>query len=156
MAGWRVGFCAGNVKIVKALSRIKNFVDYGVYGPIQHAAAWALDNGDQLVVDICQQYDRRRSALVQALNHGGWEVNKPRGTMFVWAPIPERFRYLGSVAFASKFLKEADIAVAPGAGFVAPGVGMDGGADEYVRFALIEADRYNDVETRVRNFLSQG
>lgn len=156
MAGWRVGFCTGNAQIVKALRGIKNFVDYGVLGPIQHAAAWALDNGDQLAATICAEYDARRAALTLALNRGGWEVKNPRGTMFIWARIPKPYRTLGSLTFASKFLKEADIAVSPGAGFVAPGMAIDGGADEHVRFSLIEAHRYDDVETRVQSFLSKG
>jgi len=153
MAGWRVGFSAGNAKLVKALSGIKNFVDYGMMAAIQHAAAWALDNGDQLASDICAKYDVRRWALVGCMNEAGWPVEKPAGTMFIWAPIPKRFAHLGSVKFASKLLKEADIAVAPGAGFVFPELDL-GEADQHVRLALIESNRYGDVQDRLTRFLA--
>ncbi len=131
MPGWRVGFAAGNPRLIEALARIKSYVDYGIFTPIQVAAAAAL-NGDQSCVnDIRILYRRRRDILVDGLNALGWPVTKPLGTMFVWAPVPPAFAALGSVEFSKLLLREAKVAVAPGLGFGTYG-------DDHVRFALVE------------------
>lgn len=137
MAGWRVGFCLGNKEMVHALTRIKSYLDYGIFQPIQIAATVAL-NGDQTCVEeYCKVYQQRRDVLIDGLNRIGWEVPLPRATMFAWARIPEPFRKMGSVEFSKLLLREAQVAVSPGLGF-----GQNG--DEYVRFALIE----NEQRTR--------
>ena len=137
MAGWRVGFCVGNPEIVAALTRIKSYLDYGVFQPIQIAATIAL-NGDQACVgQIVSVYKSRRDVLVDGLNRIGWPVEKPKGTMFVWARIPEVFRRMGSVEFSKYLIEEAKVAVSPGLGFGEYG-------DEYVRFALVE----NEMRTK--------
>ncbi len=134
MAGWRVGFMAGNRDLVGALTRIKSYLDYGMFQPIQIAAIHALNSRDDCVKDIRAMYKSRRDALVDGLVKLGWDVKKPKATMFVWARIPEKFRGLGSVKFAIKMLDEAKTAVSPGAGF---GEGGEG----FVRFALIENEQ---------------
>ncbi len=131
MAGWRVGFCVGNPQMVHALVRIKSYLDYGMFTPIQVAAIIALETPDETVRDIAAVYERRRDKLVDGLNRAGWPVERPRATMFVWAEIPEPFRHLGSLEFAKLLLKEAKVAVSPGIGF-----GQYG--DGHVRFALVE------------------
>ncbi|MEX1012003.1 MAG: aminotransferase class I/II-fold pyridoxal phosphate-dependent enzyme [Balneolaceae bacterium] len=131
MPGWRVGFCTGNSQIVKGLSRLKSYFDYGIFQPVQIAAIQALREPDTIVEEICQLYKGRRDVLVEGLNRVGWSVDKPKATMFVWARIPEPYRSAGSLEFSKKLLKEAKVAVSPGIGFGA-------GGDEYVRFALIE------------------
>jgi len=131
MPGWRVGFMVGNPTLVHALARIKSYLDYGIYTPIQVAAITALEDDQQCVADIRDMYRSRRDVLCDGLNTAGWEVEKPKGTMFVWARIPEQFRHLGSLEFSKKLLLDAKVAVSPGVGF-----GKHG--DEYVRFALIE------------------
>ena len=137
MPGWRVGFCLGNRRLVHALGRIKSYMDYGMYQPIQIAGAVALQGSDECVHDICAVYRDRRDKLVEGLNRIGWEVDAPKATMFVWARIPEPFRSMGSVDFSKLLLSEAHVAVSPGLGFGNYG-------DEYVRFALIE----NEHRTR--------
>jgi len=137
MAGWRVGFCVGNAEVVGALTRLKSYLDYGIYQPIQIAAIIAL-NGDQTCVsDIVNIYRKRRDVLVDGLNRVGWAIDKPRGTMFVWAKIPEAFRSMGSVEFSKYLIEAGKVAVSPGLGFGEYG-------DEYVRFALVE----NEMRTR--------
>jgi alanine-synthesizing transaminase len=137
MAGWRVGFAAGNQTLLNALARVKSYLDYGAFTPIQVAATAAL-NGDQTcVATIRNEYKERRDVLVDGLCQLGWMVEKPSATMFVWAPIPPQYRHLGSLAFANLLLEQADVAVAPGIGFGELG-------DRYVRFALIE----NEQRTR--------
>ncbi len=134
MAGWRVGFMAGNRELVGALTRIKSYLDYGMFQPIQIAAIHALNSRDDCVKDIRAMYKSRRDALVDGLVKLGWDVKKPKATMFVWAKIPEKFSGPGSVKFAIKMLDEAKTAVSPGAGF---GEGGEG----FVRFALIENEQ---------------
>lgn len=134
MPGWRVAFCAGNVDILRALTRLKSYLDYGIFQPIQIAAAVALREGDQVVKEIAQVYRKRRDALCGGLRKAGWEIPPPRATMFVWASIPERFRASGSMAFAKLLLDEADVAVSPGIGFGPSG-------DHAVRFALVENEQ---------------
>ncbi|GAB6068536.1 alanine transaminase [Methylothermus subterraneus] len=137
MPGWRVGFMCGNRELVAALGRIKSYLDYGMFTPIQIAAITALEGPQDCVAQIRETYRRRRDVLCDGLNHLGWHVAKPKATMFVWAPIPEPYRALGSLEFSKKLLLEAKVAVSPGIGFGQYGEG-------YVRFGLIE----NEHRTR--------
>jgi len=148
MPGWRVGFMVGNPTLVNALSRLKSYLDYGLYTPVQVAAITALEGDQQCVADIREMYRRRRNVLCDGLNSVGWPVEKPRGTMFVWAPIPEQFEYMGSLEFAKKVLLEAKVAVSPGVGF-----GQYG--DKFVRFALIENEHRTRQATRGLRALMQ-
>ena len=131
MPGWRVGFCVGNKEIVHALARIKSYLDYGIFQPIQIAAIAALDGPQDCVEEICSMYQKRRDSLLDGLDRAGWHIPRPKGTMFVWAEIPEPAKKMGSVEFAKYLLQEAQVAVSPGIGF-----GQYG--DDHVRFALIE------------------
>lgn len=142
MPGWRVGFCCGNSALVGALARMKSYLDYGMFTPVQVAAIAALEGDQGCVRDINRIYRSRRDILCAGLNAAGWPVEPPRATMFVWAQIPEAFRAMGSVEFSKKLLHEAKVAVSPGIGFGEYGEG-------YVRFGLIE----NEHRTRqaIRN-----
>ena len=131
MPGWRVGFMCGNEALVAALARIKSYLDYGMFTPIQIAAIAALDGPQDCVREICSMYEERRDALCDGLNQIGWNVEKPKATMFVWAQIPPAYRDMGSLEFSKKMLSDAKVAVSPGIGF-----GQYG--DDYVRFGLIE------------------
>ncbi|NTV32777.1 MAG: aminotransferase class I/II-fold pyridoxal phosphate-dependent enzyme [Deltaproteobacteria bacterium] len=131
MPGWRVGFCVGNPQLVAALRRIKSYLDYGMFQPIQIAAIIALNGPYDCVQEIVEIYRQRRDALVDGLNRVGWAIDKPKGTMFVWAKIPEPYRKMGSIEFAKMLMVKARVAVSPGIGF-----GQYG--DDHVRFALIE------------------
>ena len=131
MAGWRVGFCLGSAKMIAALARIKSYLDYGVFQPVQIASIIALRECEEDTKKICAMYQKRRDVLIQGLNRAGWPVEPPKGTMFVWAPLPERFREMGSLEFSKLMLQNALVAVSPGVGFGPMGEG-------YVRFALIE------------------
>ncbi len=131
MPGWRVGFCVGNRETVGALQRIKSYLDYGIFQPIQIAAIIALNGPQDCVQQVRDTYRSRRDTLVTGLNRVGWDVNPPKGTMFVWAKIPDQFVDMGSVEFSKFLIREAGVAVSPGRGFGEYG-------DEYVRFALIE------------------
>jgi alanine-synthesizing transaminase len=131
MPGWRVGFMVGNTELVGALARIKSYLDYGMFTPIQVAAITALEGPQDCVAEIVDMYKKRRDVLCEGLNNVGWKVEKPKATMFVWAPIPEQYKEMGSLEFAKKLLKEAKVAVSPGIGFGEYG-------DDHVRFALIE------------------
>jgi alanine-synthesizing transaminase len=147
MAGWRVGFCCGNKEMVQALTRIKSYLDYGIFQPIQIAAAIALNGPQECVKEIMDVYEDRRNALCDGLNRIGWDITPPKATMFAWGRIPERFREMGSVEFSKLLLKEAKVAVAPGLGF-----GHFG--DEHVRFALVEnRQRINQAIRGLRHFL---
>jgi alanine-synthesizing transaminase len=137
MPGWRVGFCVGNRDLVGALARIKSYLDYGTFTPIQVAAIAALEEDQSCVEEIRNTYLLRRNVLCDGLNSIGWAVSRPRATMFVWAQIPEQYRHLGSLEFSKLLLQEAKVAVSPGIGF-----GQYG--DDHVRFALIE----NEHRTR--------
>ncbi len=137
MPGWRVGFMVGNPKLVHALARLKSYLDYGMFTPIQIAAIKALEGDQQCVREIADMYQARRDVLCEGLNSIGWQVEKPKATMFVWVPIPERYKALGSLEFSKKLLLEAKVAASPGIGFGEYG-------DEYLRFALIE----NEHRTR--------
>ena len=134
MAGWRLGFVCGNAKMVNALARIKSYLDYGAFQPIQIAGIVALENDQKCVAEIVEVHRKRRDILVDGLNKIGWNVPKPKGTMFVWAPIPEAFRKLGSLEFSKLLIQEARVAVSPGIGFGEYGEG-------YVRFALVENEQ---------------
>ncbi|MBW2107718.1 MAG: alanine transaminase [Deltaproteobacteria bacterium] len=131
MPGWRVGFCVGNAEMVGALRRIKSYLDYGIFQPIQIASIIALNGPQDCVQEIVETYKVRRDTLVRGLNRVGWPVRSPKGTMFVWAKIPDQYVKMGSVEFSKMLIREAKVAVSPGLGF-----GQYG--DEYVRFALIE------------------
>ncbi|MCF8028553.1 MAG: alanine transaminase [Desulfobacteraceae bacterium] len=131
MPGWRVGFCVGNQETVAALKRIKSYLDYGIFQPIQIASIIALNGPQECVTETCDIYKSRRDALIQGLARAGWEIPPPKATMFVWGRIPEPFRKMGSLEFSKKLIREARVAVSPGVGFGEYG-------DEYVRFALIE------------------
>ena len=137
MPGWRIGFAVGNRDMIHALARIKSYLDYGIFQPVQIAAIQALNGPQDCVEEICETYRRRRDALVDGLDRVGWKIKKPRGTMFVWAEIPEPCKPMGSVEFSKFLLQEAKVAVSPGIGFGEYG-------DAYVRFALIE----NEHRTR--------
>ncbi|MFM8330916.1 MAG: aminotransferase class I/II-fold pyridoxal phosphate-dependent enzyme, partial [Candidatus Methylumidiphilus sp.] len=134
---WRVGFMVGNRELVAALGRIKSYLDYGTFTPIQVAAITALEGPQDCVAEICEMYRQRRDVLCKGLTDIGWAVEKPKATMFLWAPIPEQYREMGSLEFAKKMLLEAKVAVSPGVGF-----GQFG--DTHVRFSLIE----NEHRTR--------
>jgi alanine-synthesizing transaminase len=147
MAGWRVGFCVGNRETIFALRRIKSYLDYGIFQPIQIAAIIALNGDQQCVADIRDTYRSRRDTLITGLNRIGWEVASPKGTMFVWAKIPDKYRSMGSVEFSKFLIKEAQVAVSPGLGFGEYG-------DEFVRFALIENNmRTNQAIRGIRKAL---
>lgn len=148
MPGWRVGFCMGNQRLIHALTRIKSYLDYGIFQPVQIAATVALQGSDECVHEICDIYKERRDKLIEGLNRIGWETKAPKATMFVWARIPEPFRKMGSVEFSKLLLSEAHVAVSPGLGFGSCG-------DEYVRFALIENDhRTRQAISNIRKLLS--
>jgi alanine-synthesizing transaminase len=137
MPGWRVGFMCGNSKLVGALARIKSYLDYGTFTPIQVAAIAALEGPQDCVRDIAKMYESRRNVLCDGLTAAGWHVARPKATMFVWARIPEPYRQMGSLELSKKLLREAKVAVAPGIGFGEYG-------DDHVRFGLIE----NEHRTR--------
>jgi len=149
MAGWRVGFMVGNSTIIKALQKYKSWIDYGMFTPIQVAATVALRDYGHLVHDIVETYRRRRDVLVESFSNAGWEMEKSRATMFVWAKIPEKFREMGSLEFSKRLLTEAHIAVSPGIGFGPYG-------DEYVRIALIENEkRIRQAAKNLKKFLKR-
>jgi len=137
MPGWRVGFMVGNPTLVSALQRIKSYLDYGMFTPIQVAAIAALEGDQSCVAEIRDMYQSRRDVLCEGLNQLGWEVTPPKATMFVWAPIPEAYKEMGSLEFTKKLLRDAKVAVSPGIGFGEYG-------DDHVRFSLIE----NEHRTR--------
>ena len=137
MPGWRVGFAVGNPQIIGALTRIKSYLDYGMFQPIQIAAIIALNGPQECVQETVETYKVRRDVLVDGLNRIGWSIPKPKGTMFVWAKIPESYRMIGSLEFSKFLIEKAKVAVSPGIGFGPHG-------DEYIRFALVE----NEHRTR--------
>jgi len=147
MPGWRVGFAVGNKKMINALARIKSYFDYGMFQPIQIASIIALNEGDDSVREINEIYRKRRDTLCDGLNRSGWTVEKPKATMFVWAKIPETFASMDTIEFSKTILKEAKVAVSPGAGFGECGEG-------YVRFALIENEhRIKQAVKGIKTFL---
>ena len=134
MPGWRMGFAVGNERLIGALTRIKSYLDYGAFTPIQVAAAAALDSPEEVIHDIRQVYKERRDVLVDVFHRSGWDVPAPQATMFAWAKIPEPFTHMKSLEFSTLLLQEADIAVSPGIGFGEYG-------DDYVRIALVENEQ---------------
>ena len=141
MAGWRVGFVVGRADVVAALAKLKSYLDYGTFQPIQIAATVALREAEEYPATVCEIYRGRRDALIRGLARAGWEVDPPQGTMFVWAPIPERYAHLGSLEFALLLAREASVAVSPGVGF-------GPGGDAHVRFALVENEQRIGQATR--------
>ncbi|MGH7098776.1 MAG: LL-diaminopimelate aminotransferase [Stellaceae bacterium] len=148
MAGWRIGFAVGNARLIAALARVKSYLDYGAFTPIQVAAAAALNGPQECVAEMRERYRARRDVLIEGLSHAGWEVPAPPATMFAWAPIPPRFRALGSVAFSKLLLERANVAVSPGVGFGEHGEG-------YVRIALVEnRQRLRQAARNIKSFLA--
>ena len=147
MAGWRVGFAVGNERLIAALARVKSYLDYGAFTPIQVAATAALNGPEECIEEMRQTYKRRRDALVDSFGRAGWEIPAPQASMFAWAPVPEPFRALGSLEFSKLLIEKADVAVAPGVGFGEHG-------DEYVRIALVENEqRIRQAARNLRRFL---
>jgi alanine-synthesizing transaminase len=149
MAGWRVGFMAGNAEVVAALAKLKSYLDYGTFQPIQIAAARALEEGDDFVAEVNGIYQERRDALVDGLAELDWKMERPRGTMFVWAPIPDPYDQMSSAQFSIHLLERAGVAISPGVGFGPSGEG-------FVRFALVEETaRIEEAVTRIGQALDR-
>ena len=147
MAGWRMGFAVGNEKLLAALARVKSYLDYGAYTPIQVAAAAALNGPDDCIREMRETYRKRRDALVESFGKAGWEFPAPQASMFVWVPIPEKFRHLGSLEFSKLLIEKAEVAVAPGIGFGEHG-------DDYVRIAIVENEqRIRQAARNIGRFL---
>ena len=150
MPGWRIGFAVGNERIIAALARVKSYLDYGAFTPIQVAATAALNGPDDCIHEMRAIYRRRRDALVESFGRAGWTVPPPAASMFAWAPIPEPFQPLGSVEFATLLVEKASVAVSPGAGFGEHGEG-------HVRIALVENEqRIRQAARNIRRFLETG
>ncbi len=149
MAGWRVGFCCGNKDVVNALIKIKSYLDYGMFQPIQIASIIALNGPQECVKEISDMYQSRRDALIDGLDKAGWNIEKPKATMFVWAEIPEPYKKMGSLEFSKHLIKEARVAVSPGVGFGEYGEG-------HVRFALVENEhRIRQAAKGIKQALSK-
>jgi len=150
MAGWRMGFAVGSKRLIGALARVKSYLDYGAFTPIQVAACAALDGPQDCVEHARAIYRARRDVLVDSFSRAGWDVPSPEASMFTWAPLPENFKHLGSLEFSKLIMKEAGMAVAPGVGFGENGEG-------YVRIALVENEqRIRQAARNLKPFLSQG
>src|ERR1700736_1194489 len=146
MAGWRIGFAVGNERLLAALARVKSYLDYGAYTPIQVAAAAALNGPDDCIKEMRAIYKQRRDVMIESFATAGWPIDKPSASMFAWTPVPERFRHLGSLEFSKLLIEKDDVAVAPGVGFGEHG-------DEYVRLALVENEqRIRQAARGVRRF----
>lgn len=149
MAGWRIGFAVGNERLLAALARVKSYLDYGAYTPIQVAAAAALNGPEDCIVEMRSIYKKRRDVLVESFAAAGWDIPAPEATMFAWVPVPEKFRHLGSLEFSKLMIEKADVAVAPGIGFGEFG-------DDYVRLAIVENEqRIRQAARGVRRFFDQ-
>lgn len=149
MAGWRIGFACGNQRLIHALTRIKSYLDYGAFAPIQVAATAALNGPQDYVDEIRGIYQERRDVLVEGLNAAGWEVESPKASMFAWARVPEKLRHLGSLEFSKLLMQEAEVAVSPGIGFGEYG-------DEYVRISMVEnKQRIRQATRNVKRFLNE-
>jgi alanine-synthesizing transaminase len=147
MAGWRVGFCVGNPEVVAALKRIKSYLDYGIFQPIQIASIIALKGEQECVEGIRLTYKKRRDTLITGLARAGWEIESPKGTMFVWGKIPDKYKEMKSVEFSKFLINEAKVAVSPGLGFGEYG-------NDFVRFALIENSmRINQAVRGIKKIL---
>ncbi|MGE5513529.1 MAG: LL-diaminopimelate aminotransferase [Bacteroidota bacterium] len=150
MPGWRMGFAVGNERLISALARVKSYLDYGAFTPVQVAAAAALNGPQDCVAEIRETYKRRRDCLVDSFARAGWRIPPPPATMFAWAPIPEPLAHLGSVEFSKLLIEKADVAVSPGLGFGEHGEG-------YVRIALVENEqRIRQAARSIKKFLAQG
>ena len=150
MPGWRIGFAVGNERIIAALARVKSYLDYGAFTPVQVAATAALNGPDDCIREMRATYKRRRDVLVESFGRAGWEIPPPRASMFAWAPIPEPFHSLGSVEFSTLLVEKAEVAVSPGIGFGEHGEG-------YVRIALVENEqRIRQAARNIRRFLETG
>ena len=150
MPGWRIGFAVGNERIIAALARVKSYLDYGAFTPIQVAATAALNGPDDCIREMREIYKRRRDVLVESFGRAGWEIPPPRASMFAWAPIPEPFHTVGSVEFSTLLVEKAEVAVSPGVGFGEHGEG-------YVRIALVENEqRIRQAARNIRRFLETG
>src|SRR5690242_19010107 len=148
MAGWRMGFAVGNERIIAALARVKSYLDYGAFTPVQVAATAALNGPQDCIAEIRERYRARRDVLMDGLHQAGWDIPAPGGTMFAWAPIPEEFRKLGSLRFSKLLLERANVAVSPGSGFGEYGEG-------FVRIALVEnRQRLRQATRNIKAFLS--
>ena len=149
MAGWRMGFAVGNERLLAALARVKSYLDYGAYTPIQVAAAAALNGPEDCINEMRSIYKKRRDVLVESFAAAGWNIPAPEATMFAWVPLPEKFKHLGSLEFSKLMIEKADVAVAPGIGFGEYG-------DEYVRLAIVENEqRIRQAARGVRRFFDQ-
>jgi len=147
MAGWRIGFAVGNERLLAALARVKSYLDYGAYTPIQVAAAAALNGPDDCIREMREIYRKRRDALIESFGKAGWDIPVPQASMFAWVPIPEKFRHLGSLEFSKLLIEKAEVAVAPGIGFGEHG-------DDYVRIAIVENEqRIRQAARNVARFL---
>jgi alanine-synthesizing transaminase len=149
MAGWRIGFCVGNRELISALTRVKSYLDYGAFTPIQAAACAAL-NGPQDIVDRNRElYQKRRDVMVEAFGRAGWEIPPPPASMFAWVPLPPSLKHMGSLEFAKQLLTHAEVAVAPGVGFGEQGEG-------FVRIAMVENEqRLRQAARNVKRYLQQ-
>ncbi len=149
MPGWRMGFAVGNERLINALARVKSYLDYGAFTPIQVAASAALNGPQNCIDEVRQIYKRRRDVLVESFSRAGWDIPPPPATMFAWAPIPEKFKSLGSVEFSKLMIEKADVAVSPGLGFGEYGEG-------FVRIALVENEhRIRQAARNLKKFLAQ-
>jgi alanine-synthesizing transaminase len=150
MPGWRIGFAVGNERVIAALGRVKSYLDYGAFTPVQVAATAALNGPDDCIHEMRETYKRRRDVLVESFGRAGWEIPAPQASMFAWAPLPEPFRSLGSLEFATLLVEKAELAVAPGSGFGEHGEG-------FVRIALVENEqRIRQAARNLRRFLETG
>jgi alanine-synthesizing transaminase len=150
MPGWRIGFAVGNERIIAALTRVKSYLDYGAFTPVQVAATAALNGPDDCIREMRDTYRKRRDAMVESFGRAGWHVPSPKASMFAWAPIPEVFKPLGSVEFSKLLVEKAEVAVAPGIGFGEHG-------DDHVRIALVENEqRIRQAARNIRRFLESG
>ena len=148
MPGWRVGFAVGNERLISALTRVKSYLDYGAFTPIQVAAASALNGSDDVIEEVRKVYRTRRDVMVESFGRAGWAIPSPNATMFVWSPIPDQFAHLGSLEFAKLLIQETGVAVAPGVGFGEYG-------DQYVRLALVENEqRIRQAARSIKKFLA--
>jgi alanine-synthesizing transaminase len=148
MPGWRMGFAVGNERLISALTRVKSYLDYGAFTPIQVAATAALNGDGSDIAEVRSVYKRRRDVLVDSFGKAGWDVPPPAATMFAWAPIPDQFKHLGSLEFSKLLVEKADVAVAPGIGFGEHG-------DEHVRIALVENEhRIRQAARNIKRFFA--
>jgi alanine-synthesizing transaminase len=150
MAGWRMGFAVGNERLIAALARVKSYLDYGAFTPIQVAATAALNGPQDCIAEMRETYHRRRDVMVESFGRAGWVVPPPKASMFAWTPVPEPFRQMGSMAFATLLVEKSGVAVSPGVGFGEHGEG-------FVRIALVENEqRIRQAARNIRRFLESG